>query len=73
MKTKHHLTEYLSRLINQTLVQVTGGLGLFLTIFSELIFPGMIIKWIFYLILLTIGLLICSYKVFFDLVKESND
>jgi len=70
MRTRDLLKEYISRLVRQTLVQVTGGLGFILTAVSEILFPGIFVKWVFYLIILAAGLVVGSYFVFADLVKE---
>lgn len=70
MASKNHLNEYVSRLVHQTLVQLTGGLGFILAAILELIFPGAIIKWVFYLILLIAGLVVGGYQVFVEIVKE---
>jgi hypothetical protein len=72
MKTSHILGNYISRLFHQTLVQVTGGLGFLVTAILELAFPGQIIKWVAYLILLISGLVVGGYQVFTDLLKEHN-
>jgi hypothetical protein len=73
MKPTHPLVDYISRLVHQTLVQVTGGLGFILTTILELALPGVIIKWVFYLILLVMGLLVGGYQVFVDMLKERRD
>ena len=73
MKPKNNVVDYINRLIHHTLVQVTGGLGFILTAILELVFPGKIIKWIFYLIILGVGLLVGGYQVFLDIIKERKD
>ncbi len=70
MKPRSLIRDYMSRLIHQALVQVTGGLGFLLTVFMELALPGVIIKWVFYLIILVAGLVAGGYQVFVDIVKE---
>jgi len=70
MGTKNLLGEYFTRLIHQTLVQVTGVLGFILTAVLEIAFPGVIIKWVFYLTLLATGVIVGGYQVFAELVKE---
>jgi hypothetical protein len=73
MRTRDILKEYASRLIHQTLIQVTGGLGFILTAVLEIFFPGVLIKWVFYIIILVAGLIVGSYFVFADLLREHRD
>jgi len=70
MKPKSVLKEYISRLTRQTIVQVTGGAGFVVTAILQILFPGVFIKWVFYLIILIAGLVASSYFVFADLIKE---
>ena len=70
MKPKSVLKEYISRLIRQTLVQVTGVVGLVVTAVLGIFFSGVFIEWAVYLIILVAGLVAGSYFVFADLIKE---
>jgi hypothetical protein len=72
MKPKNLLRDYITRLVHQTLVQVTGGLGFVLTAAMELLFPGVLIKWLAYLVLLLAGLIVGGYQVFAELLEEQE-
>jgi hypothetical protein len=71
MKRRNLLKEYGSRLIRKTLVQATGGLGFVVAAILQILFPHVLI-WAFYLIILVTGLVVGSYFVFVDLVKDSE-
>jgi len=72
MASKSQLGEYVYRLFHKSLVQITGGLGFVCTLILEFISPGGIIKWLIYLALVIVSMLIGSYQVFTEIRKEHS-
>jgi hypothetical protein len=72
MKYDNYLRKYISRILHQTIVQVTGGVGFIITAISEILFPGQLIRWVFYLILLSLCIVVAGYSVYIEVINENN-
>lgn len=73
MKHKSLLKQYISRLRHQTSTVVTGIVGFILVAILDSLFSDVFITWAFYLIVVGISMVVGSYFVFADLVKEFED
>jgi len=72
MKKENYIRDYISKILHKTIFLVTGGLGFVITAILEILFPGQIIKWVFYIIIVAVCIIAASYQVYIEIIENNH-